>query len=147
MSRRMQCNEAVLADRDTVAFMNRQPVHRESPVLVGPRVLEEPSVTMRARNGSHARRMVGMSVCHQDIAKLCVMTFERGGQFLDVTALTDAGINQHGGPVLFNQQIGVVARTGHRARIVRVEPYGIEHVNRRWIAFCSNAPNTEDTAT
>src|SRR5580765_6244588 len=128
MSRRMQDSKAVVADRNMVAFMNRQPVDGKVPVLLGPRILEEPSATMLARNRSRARRMVWMSVRHQDIAKLCVVTVERGGQFLEMTALTHAGINQHGGPVLFNQQIGVVARTGHRTWIVRVKPYGIEHV-------------------
>src|SRR6476660_6793556 len=102
MSRRMQCNNGVLANRNTVAFMNRHPLDGKSPVLLGPRVLEEPRTAMFAGNGSHARRMVGMSVRHQDIAKLCVVTLERTGQFLEVTALTHAGINQYGGPALFN---------------------------------------------
>src|SRR4029453_3070770 len=149
MSRRMQRDQGVVADRDTVAFVNRLPIDSISPVLFRPWVFEEPRAAMNSGDCGHTRRMVGMRVRYQDITKLCVVVLERGGELFEVVALAHTGVNQHGGPMLVDYQIGVIARTGHRARIVRVEHDCVEHVTtvvygpRRFAHSYSSASTSE----
>ena len=68
-----------------------------------------------------------MSMRDQHIAKPGVMFFERPSKFLEMATLTNARIDQNGGRVLLDQEIGVIAVTGHWARVVRVESDWVEH--------------------
>src|SRR5262245_15978850 len=109
MSWRMQRDQRVSPDRQMVAFVNRLPLDGISMVLLRPWILEKPCAAMISGDCGHAGRMVGMSMCHQDIAKLCMMAVERGRELLEMTALTHAGVNQNSRPVFLNHQVRVIA--------------------------------------
>ena len=60
--------------------------------------------------------MIHVSVRHDHVAQVGAAGVKRLGECFKVTAVADARIDQHGRTVRPNQQVGVIARPGHRAR-------------------------------
>jgi len=55
------------------------------------------------------------------------MGLERAPELLEVPMVANAGVNQQRRRVFINEEIRVIARTGHRAWVVRVKPDWIQH--------------------
>jgi hypothetical protein len=123
----MQRDQHLVADRKSIVLADRQPIDSITSVFGRPWVLEELRAAMVVSDRRRSRGMVGMSMRDQHIAKPGVMCVERASKFLEVARLTDTRIDQNGGRVLLDQEIGVIAVTGHRARVVRIKSDWIEH--------------------
>jgi len=76
-------------------------------------------------NRHRARCVIGVPVGDQHIPKRCFVCIERASKVFEMTGLANAGVDQDA-DALVDQEIGMVARSGHRTRIVRLQPDGIE---------------------
>ena len=109
------------------AVAGSTPRHGIFRIHVGPRIFHECCAGMRHRNGRRAGGVVVMAMRHEDAVEAGAACLQFGVELGEVARLACAGVDQRRGSAVAGDQIGVVARTGHRSRIVRPEENRRKH--------------------
>lgn len=119
MAGRVQRRDGVVADRDGAGVGEPLPTYGVPRVLVGPGIFREGRVGMTCGDGGGAGCVVGMPVRHDDLVQAAAARGQNVVEVSEMARLTDAGIDEHGVAAGGREEVRVVARSRHRARVVR----------------------------
>ena len=95
-------------------------------LVTGPHAFGEHGVGMRGRDSGNTRRVIRVTVCHEYSVERRVILRKRALECNQMIRVPDAGVDENS-RASSNQQIGLVARSRHRAWIARVENDRAEH--------------------
>jgi hypothetical protein len=117
MAGRVHRRHVRISRRNRLAVGDRGPLNAPAAVPIGPRHLEERHAGHAPGNRRSARAVIGVAVRDQDPDEHRVT--ERGVERLEVTGVTDSGVDE-GGHTSGNEP-GRVAPAGHRAGVEGVQ--------------------------